>query len=222
MKKFLLSCLVSIILFPSIYAQRPELKQFKLDNGLTVFLWEDPDQSDVLGQIVVRAGSMDEPSEYTGLAHYLEHVLFKGTQSIGALDWESEKPHYEKIISLYDQLAETTDPEMRQTLITDINKESLSAAQYGLTNEFSNLIEAIGGTGLNAGTSYDMTVYYNSFPAYQMEHWLDLYSERFINPVFRTFQAELENVYEEFNMYQDNRSTHVSDYIFSIIYTGHP
>ena len=84
MKKFLLSCLVSIILFPSIYAQRPELKQFKLDNGLTVFLWEDPDQSDVLGQIVVRAGSMDEPSEYTGLAHYLEHVLFKGTQSICA------------------------------------------------------------------------------------------------------------------------------------------
>lgn len=222
MKKFLLSCLVSIILFPSIYAQRPELKQFKLDNGLTVFLWEDPDQSDVLGQIVVRAGSMDEPSEYTGLAHYLEHVLFKGTQSIGALDWESEKPHYEKIISLYDQLAETTDPEMRQTLITDINKESLSAAQYGLTNEFSNLIEAIGGTGLNAGTSYDMTVYYNSFPAYQMERWLDLYSERFINPVFRTFQAELENVYEEFNMYQDNRSTHVSNYIFSHIYPGHP
>lgn len=222
MKKFLLSCLVSIVLFPSIYAQRPELKQFKLDNGLTVFLWEDPDQSDVLGQIVVRAGSMDEPSEYTGLAHYLEHVLFKGTQSIGALDWESEKPHYEKIISLYDQLAETTDPEMRQTLITDINKESLSAAQYGLTNEFSNLIEAIGGTGLNAGTSYDMTVYYNSFPAYQMERWLDLYSERFINPVFRTFQAELENVYEEFNMYQDNRSTHVSNYIFSHIYPGHP
>ena len=174
MKKLFSILLMAFFLLPNIQAQPSELKQFKLENGLTVFLWEDKNQSDVLGQIVVRAGSMDEPSDYTGLAHYLEHVLFKGTQTIGALDWEKEKPHYEKIISLYDQLAETIEPEARQALITAINEESLSAAQYGLTNEFSNLIEAIGGTGLNAGTSYDMTVYYNSFPAYQMERWLEL------------------------------------------------
>lgn len=222
MKKLFSILLMAFFLLPNIQAQPSELKQFKLENGLTVFLWEDKNQSDVLGQIVVRAGSMDEPSDYTGLAHYLEHVLFKGTQTIGALDWEKEKPHYEKIISLYDQLAETIEPEARQALITAINEESLSAAQYGLTNEFSNLIEAIGGTGLNAGTSYDMTVYYNSFPAYQMERWLELYSERFINPVFRTFQAELENVYEEFNMYQDDRSTHVRNFMFSHIYPNHP
>ena len=222
MRKFFSILLLAIFILPNTQAQPSNLKQFKLENGLSVFLWEDANQSDVLGQIVVRAGSLDEPSDYTGLAHYLEHVLFKGTQTIGALDWEKEKPHYEKIISLYDQLAETTDPEVRQNLITSINEESLLAAEYGLTNEFSNLIEAIGGTGLNAGTSYDMTVYYNSFPAYQMERWLELYSERFINPVFRTFQAELENVYEEFNMYQDDRSTHVRNYMFSNIYKNHP
>ncbi len=222
MKKCFLSALFAFFAAATIVAQPAELKQFKLENGLTVFLWEDPNQSSVLGQIVVRAGSMDEPSDYTGLAHYLEHVLFKGTQKIGALDWEKEKPHYEKIIALYDELAETVEPEARQTLITAINEESLTAAQYGSTNELSNLIEGIGGTGLNAGTSYDMTVYYNTFPAYQMERWLDIYSERFINPVFRTFQAELENVYEEFNMYQDDRSTHVRNYMFSNIYPNHP
>ena len=71
-----------------LFAQSREgLTEYKLDNGLTVMLWEDHDQPDVTGYVAVRAGSMDEPAEYTGLAHYLEHMLFKGTQKIGALDW---------------------------------------------------------------------------------------------------------------------------------------
>lgn len=198
------------------------LTQFKLGNGLTVYLWEDKNQPDVTGSVVVRAGSIDEPKEYTGLAHYLEHMLFKGTQRIGSLDWLSEKPHYDNIIKLYDEFAVATDPIVRDTLAKKINRESIAEAQYSQTNDFSNLVEGLGGEGLNAGTSYDVTEFHNNFPSFQLDKWLDLYSERLINPVFRSFQAELENVFEEYNMYQDNNDTHVSDFLFSNLYKGHP
>lgn len=206
----------------NVSAQKEGLTQFKLDNGLTVYMWEDHNQADVSGYVVVRAGSIDEPVEYTGLAHYLEHVLFKGTQEIGALDWEKEKPLYEEIIKLYDDFSDSTDPVVREELTKKINEVSKQAAQYGATDDFSNLIEGMGGEGLNAGTNYDQTIYYNSFPAFQMEKWLTINSDRFINPVFRAFQAELENVFEEFNLYQDINSEHTRNFIFSHLYAGHP
>ncbi|MFC0877367.1 M16 family metallopeptidase [Saccharicrinis sp. FJH2] len=208
------------IVASNIYSQ--DFITYTLDNGLTVYLWPDKNQPDVTGVITVRAGSIDEPSEYTGLAHYMEHVLFKGTHKIGALDWEKEKPHYEKIIQLYDEYAEASDPLVRADLEKKINEESLLEAKYANTSEFSNLVEGMGGEGLNAGTSYDMTTFYNNFPTFQLEKWLDLYSERLINPVFRSFQAELENVFEEYNMYQDNNNTHISQFLFSHLYKGHP
>jgi predicted Zn-dependent peptidase len=195
---------------------------YKLQNGLTVYLWEDANLPTVFGSVMVRAGAVDEPNEYTGLAHYLEHVMFKGTQTIGALDWEKEKPLYEQIIRLYDEFADTQDPVKRAELEKRINEVSLEAAQFGSTNEFSNLVQSLGGEGLNAGTSYDQTVYYNEFPAFMMERWLALNVERFFNPVFRTFQAELENVYEEYNMYEDQSSTHLRKFIFGHLYEGHP
>ena len=196
--------------------------QYTLKNGMKVMLWEDQEQSDVYGFVAVRAGSLDEPLEYTGLAHYLEHMLFKGTQEIGSLDWEKEKPLYEEIIRLYDEFSDSTDPAVRDELIQKINEKSIEAAQYTATDDFSNLIEAIGGEGLNAYTSYDQTCYHNSFPAYQMEKWLTIYSDRLINPVFRSFQAELENVFEEYNMNQDRVQRHIQDFIFEHLYKGHP
>ena len=220
MKKYLLSflCLFSMSLSA---AETSAYKSFTLDNGLTVYLWEDKNQPDVSGRVVVRAGSIDEPEEFTGLAHYLEHVMFKGTEKIGALKWADEKPHYDNIVRMYDEFSATTDPIVRDTLIKKINRESLLAAKYAVTSDFSNLIEGMGGEGLNAGTSYDMTVYYNNFPAFQMDKWLNVNSERLINPVFRAFQAELENVFEEYNMYQDNRGTHVQNFMFSNLYAPH-
>jgi predicted Zn-dependent peptidase len=219
MKQFFSVLLLALSV--SVVAERVPLQQFKLDNGLTIYLWEDKNQPDVTGRVVVRAGSIDEPEEYTGLAHYLEHVLFKGTEKIGALDWAKEKPLYEQIIKLYDEYAEEKDPVKRDTLTARINRLSLEAANYTVTSDFSNLIEGMGGENLNAGTSYDMTVYYNNFPAYQMEKWLEVNSERLMNPVFRAFQAELENVFEEYNMYQDSRNTHVSNFMFSNLYPTH-
>lgn len=222
-KKSVATILLCLSMVCSLSAQQSTpFTHYKLSNGLSVFLWEDDNQPDVSGTVLFNVGSLDEPEEYSGLAHYLEHVLFKGTQKIGSLDWEKEKPLYEQVIKLYDEFSATTDKDKRAEIEKKINEISIEAAQYARTNEFSELVDGMGGEGLNAGTSYDMTTYYNSFPAYQMEKWLNLYSERFINPVFRSFQAELENVFEEYNMYQDSPNTHTQNFLFSHLYAGHP
>ncbi len=209
-------------LFANDYAK--DLQVYTLENGLTVYLWPDASASDVTGRVITKAGSVDEPLDYTGLAHYLEHLLFKGTDKIGALDWAKEKPLYDKIITLYDQLNATPmdKTEARNALIKQINEVSMEAAKYGATDDFSNLTESYGGTGLNAFTSYDLTCYFNSFPAGALEQWLELNSTRLINPVIRSFQAELENVFEEYNMYQDDLGTHFRDFLFANIYKGTP
>ena len=123
---------------------------------------------------------------------------------------------------LYDEFNAETDENKRLELIKKINEVSLEAAQYGATNDFANLTEGYGGDNLNAFTSYDLTAYFNTFPAGALEKWLEINSERLLNPVFRSFQAELENVYEEFNMYQDDLGTHQRTFLFGNIYKGTP
>ncbi len=202
LQSFLLS--IFFIFTLNAFSQNiPPIKQFKLDNGLTVFLNEDHNKPIVYGAVVVKAGGKNDPSDATGMAHYQEHMLFKGTEELGTIDWEKEKPHIDKIFELYDKLCKTTDEVERKKIQTEINKESLEAGKYSIPNEFSNIVNSIGGTGMNAGTGPDITIYFNGFPPNQMEKWLEIYSHRFENPVFRSFQAELEVVYEEKNMYQD-------------------
>ena len=223
MKKILVSAILLISSIVAVSAQlREGLTEYKLDNGLTVMLWEDHDQPDVTGYVVVRAGAVDEPAEYTGLAHYLEHMLFKGTQKIGALDWEAEKPIYDSIIALYDQYCETTDPKLREQLATQINECSMREAKVSSTEDFFNLLDLIGAEGVNAFTSFDVTAYHNSFPEAEMYRWLTIFSDRLIDPVFRTFQAELENVFEEYNMYANNPSSQASKQLMQDIYKGSP
>ena len=221
MKKILLSFLILTFLCPALVFGQG-LKSFTLKNGLTVYVWEDPSLTDVYGMVSVRAGSVDDPEGFTGLAHYLEHLMFKGTNRIGALDWEKERPIYETIIEKYDERAKTNDPIQLKRLDKEINELSAKQAAISQQTEFSSLVESIGGTDLNAGTSFDYTVYYNRFPKEQLERWLDLYSVRFMNPVFRTFQSELETVYEEFNMSEDNRGRQLQRFIFEKSFNGHP
>lgn len=225
MKRNLFLLVALLMLSFGAFAQnnfREGFQEYKLDNGLTVFLWEDHSASNVHGRVVCRAGAVDEPADYSGLAHYLEHMLFKGTDKIGALDWAKEEPLYNRIIALYDSLNVETNEDARLALIKKINEVSLEAAKYGATDDFSNLTQSYGGDGLNAFTSYDLTAYFNDFPASAAEKWLELNSERLLNPVFRSFQAELENVYEEFNMYQDNLNTHIREFMMGNIYKGTP
>jgi predicted Zn-dependent peptidase len=222
MKKLLFSFAVLVSFSANIQLTAQGLKTFKLKNGLTVYIWEDPAQSDVFGLVGVRAGSYNDPEAYTGLAHYLEHVMFKGTHKIGALDWENEKLLYEQIIAKYDEKAETDDPERKEAINDEINELTVAAGKISISNEFTSLIDGIGATGLNAGTSYDYTVYYNTLPNHQINKWLEIYSERFIYPVFRAFQSELESVYEEFNLYSDMPSEAVSEFLFSKAFENTP
>lgn len=212
--------LVSMLIALQTYGQG--LKAFKLKNGLSVLIWEDDTKSDVFGIVGVRTGSVNDPKEYTGLAHYLEHVMFKGTNKIGTLNWGAEEPIYKEIIAKYDKMADEQDPVKKEAIGKEINQLTIEAGKLSVSSEFSNLMESMGGKSLNAGTNYDWTYYHNSFPPYQINKWLEISSQRFINPVFRTFQSELESVYEEYNMYQDNPGSVQREFIYSKAFEGHP
>lgn len=199
---------------------RPQI--FHLENGLTVILNPNHLSTNVFGAIVVKAGSKHDPSDATGLAHYQEHMLFKGTQELGTIDWEKEKVHIDRIFKLYDELAKEKDPDKKAQIQQEINKESILANRYAIPNELDKLLKNIGSSNINAFTTPDMTVYFNEFPPSQIERWLEIYSHRFIQPVFRGFQAELEVVYEEFNMYYDFFFTNILDELQKQLFKKHP
>lgn len=206
------------------FAQTGDLKTktYHLDNGLKVVMCEDHSQPEVYGAVYVHAGSKNDPVEATGMAHYFEHIMFKGTDRIGTTNWEAEKVFLDSIDLMYDELHETTDVAERQAIQQTINRLSQKSADYAIPNEVDVILTQMGGRSLNAGTSYDMTVYYNIFPANQLSKWMDVYVERFRNPVFRLFQSELETVYEEKNMYGDNPITAFQEYLFHETFGEHP
>lgn len=171
------------------------VKEHILSNGMTVWLNEDHSQPKVFGAVVVKAGAKDSPD--TGIAHYFEHIMFKGTDKIGTIDYQKEKILLDAIALKYDELAATGNPKERLEIQKEINELSGQASEFVIPNEFNRLISQYGGTQLNAGTSYDYTVYMNTFSPEYMAQWAELNSERLINPVFRMFQTELETVYEE-------------------------
>ena len=199
-----------------------KVTSFKLDNGFTVFLNEDPSASKVFGAVMVNAGSKNESPDATGMAHYLEHLLFKGTHVMSTTDFEKEKPYLDSIVYLYDQLAAATTPEQKAQIQKTINNQAIKASEYGLPNEFDKLLRSIGSTGINAFTNTDMTFYHNSFPAHEMNKWLDIYAARFQNPIFRSFQSELEVVYEEKNRGMDNFTWRIFEKFQSMIFPNHP
>lgn len=203
-------------------ANAQELKTFKLPNGLSVYVWEDSTQSDVFGLVGVRTGSYNDPEQYTGLAHYLEHMMFKGTQKIGALDWAAEEPLYNQIIAKYDEMAEETDPAKKEEISKQINDLTVEVSKISSSVEYCNLCELIGDKITNAATSYDYTYFINKVPAYRVNQWLTLASERFINPVFREFQTELETVYEEYNMGKDNSNKEVYEKLMESMFGKTP
>ena len=196
-----------IAMFFGFNCEKPsplDVEIYTLENGLTVMLNEDRNETSVFGAVVIDGGGKRDPSDATGIAHYLEHVLFKGTSKMGTTNYAKEKVYLDSIEVLYDELSKKEDKKTRLKIQRHINDLSVKASEYAIPNEFTRLIEGMGGTGLNAGTGYDFIYYFNSFPSAQIEKWVDLYSHRFLDPVFRLFQSELETVYEEKNRAMDN------------------
>lgn len=195
---------------------------YKLENGLTVYLTENHETPRFHVEIAVRVGRKHDPTEATGVAHYLEHMLFKGTRHTGTLDYEKEKVHLDRITALYEQHFHETDPEERRAIYAEINKESQLAAQYAIPNEPDRLYKIMGAAGINAHTGYEETVYEVNLPANRLRQWAIIESERFQSPVFRLFQTELEAVYEEKNRRLDSKSDLIYDAVMAQLFKVHP
>ena len=197
-----------------------QVQELELSNGMKVWLNVDHSQPKVFGAVVVNAGAVDCPD--TGIAHYFEHIMFKGTDELGTVDYAAEKVYLDSISMKYDELSRTSDPKARTAIQHDINQLNIKASQYAIPNEFNRLITKYGGSELNAGTSYDFTYYHNTFSPQFIEQWCELNSHRLIHPVFRLFQGELETVYEEKNMYSDDPGAMMLEQISSKFLAGTP
>ena len=174
---------------------------YTLDNGLKVYLSVNKEKPRIQTYIAVRTGSKNDPAETTGLAHYLEHLMFKGTDKFGVTDVEKEAPLLADIEQRYEQYRKLTDSEERRAAYRGIDSVSQVAAQYFIPNEYDKLMAAIGAEGSNAFTSNDVTCYTEDIPSNEVENWAKIQADRFQNMVIRGFHTELEAVYEEYNIY---------------------
>ena len=199
-----------------------QVREYTLKNGLKVFLSVYKDAPRIQTYIAVRAGSKNDPKETTGLAHYLEHMLFKGSHQLGTTDWDREQKELQKIENLYEVYRKTTDEKRRAEIYHQIDSISYVASTIAIANEYDKSMTAIGSDGTNAFTSNDYTMYVENIPANQVEQWAKVQGDRFPNLVLRLFHTELEAVYEEKNigMAQDNRR--VNEEMMSALFPHHP
>ncbi|GAO43024.1 insulinase family protein [Flavihumibacter petaseus] len=194
---------------------------YTLKNGLTVILSKNTKEPRVAVRVAVRAGSNSDPVDHTGLAHYLEHLLFKGTDKYGSLDWSKEKPLLDQVEKLYEQYNKTTDPAQRKTIYQQIDQVSGEAAKYAIAGEYDRMMKVLGSQATNAHTWVEETVYEEDIPANAMDKFLAIQAERFRYPVFRIFHTELEAVYEEKNRGLDNDGNKMQEAMFSSIFPTH-
>ena len=194
---------------------------YTLKNGLTVILSPTDKDPRIQAYVAVKAGSKTDPATNTGLAHYLEHMLFKGTDKYGSLDWAKEKPELDKIDALYEQYNKTKDEAQRKAIYKKIDSVSGVASKYSIANEYDKMMSAMGAQGTNAFTSFEQTVYTDDVPSSSLEKYLTVQSERFRNPVLRIFHTELEAVYEEKNRTLDSDSRQVFEILFSNLFKKH-
>lgn len=191
---------------------------YTLKNGLTVILSPSKKEPRIQTYIAVKAGSKTDPADHTGLAHYLEHLLFKGTDQFGSLDWSKEKPVLDQIDALYEQYNTTTDETKRKAIYKVIDSVSGEASKFAIANEYDKMMGAMGAKGTNAFTSFEQTVYTEDVPSNALNKYLAVQSERFRAPVLRIFHTELEAVYEEKNRGLDNDGRKVIEKMFESIF----
>ncbi len=191
---------------------------YTLDNGLTVILSPSAKEPRIQTFFAVKAGSKTDPANHTGLAHYLEHMLFKGTDRFGSLDWDKEKPLLDQIEELYEEYNSTTDEDDRKAIYKEIDQVSGEAAKYAIANEYDKMMSGMGARGTNAFTSVEETVYTEDIPSNVIDKYLAVQAERFRHPVFRLFHTELEAVYEEKNRSLDSDGSKVFEEMFKQLF----
>ena len=197
-------------------------KIYTLKNGLKVYMSVYKDAPRIQTFIAVRTGSKNDPADATGLAHYLEHMMFKGTSNIASLDWEKEKVLLQQISDLYEKNRNTDSETERKKNLEEIDRLSNEAAQYVATNEYDKMVSSLGAKGTNAYTWVDQTVYVNDIPSNALNKWVALEGERFGELVLRLFHTELEAVYEEFNISQNSTGRKVNKAVSESLFPTHP
>ncbi len=208
--------------YETVINDKTGVRVYTLKNGLKVFLAKNDDAPKIQTYIPVRTGSNNDPADNTGLAHYLEHMMFKGTSNLASANWAKEKPLLDQISSLYEQHKAEQDPEKKKALYKKIDEVSQEASKYAIANEYDKAISSLGASGTNAHTWLDETVYKNNIPNNELEKWLKVEKERFSQLTLRLFHTELEAVYEEFNRSQDNDSRLVNYELMDALFPKHP
>ena len=208
--------------YETVKGDLTEARIYTLDNGLTVYLSVNNEEPRIQTYIAVRTGSKNDPSETTGLAHYLEHLMFKGTDKFGTTDYEAEKPFLDDIEARYEKYRTLTDPEERRIAYHEIDSVSQLAAQYFIPNEYDKLMSTIGAEGTNAYTSEDVTCYVENIPSNEIDNWAKIQADRFQNMVIRGFHTELEAVYEEYNIGIAQDSRKVWEALNTMLFPTHP
>lgn len=230
MKKFKLFAMAALMLLGVVSCSKYEtvkgdpmkVKIYTLDNGLKIYMSVNKEQPRLQTYIAVRNGGKNDPSDNTGLAHYLEHIMFKGTQSFGTSDYAAEKPLLDEIEKQFNIYRTKTDPQERLAIYHIIDSLSYAASEIAIPNEYDKLMSLIGSQGTNAFTSDDRTVYQENIPSNQIDNWARIQADRFRNLVIRGFHTELEAVYEEYNMYLNEDAENAIYAMDSVLYKHHP
>lgn len=195
---------------------------YTLDNGLKVYMTVNKETPRIQTYIAVRVGGKNDPAETTGLAHYFEHLMFKGTKQFGTQDYEKEKPLLDEIERLFEVYRKTTDEAERKAIYAQIDSVSYEASKLSIPNEYDKLMSAIGANGTNAYTGFDMTVYIEDIPSNQIDNWAKIQADRFENNVIRGFHTELETVYEEKNMSLTSDGRKMNEAMLAALFPDHP
>ncbi|MBI9098562.1 MAG: insulinase family protein [Spirochaetaceae bacterium] len=198
------------------------LRIYTLKNGLKVYLSKNNEKPRIKSRIIVRAGSVNDPEDSTGMAHYLEHMMFKGTSSIGALDYENEKIQLNELSDLYEDLNRAESEKEKNEILEKIDILSVSLSTKAIPGELDRIYTHIGARYTNAYTGFEETVYKNDIPNGELERWLEIEKDRFTNSILRFFPTELEVVYEEYNQEQDDDFQKVSNLLMSSLFPEHP
>ncbi len=195
---------------------------YTLDNGLKVYMTVNKETPRIQTYIAVRVGGKNDPAETTGLAHYFEHLMFKGTKQFGTQNYEAEKPLLDLIEQKFEVYRKTTDEVQRKAIYKTIDSLSYEASKLAIPNEYDKLMAAIGANGTNAYTAFDQTVFVEDIPSNQIENWAKIQADRFESPIIRGFHTELETVYEEKNMSLTKDPRKVYENILSALFPHHP
>ena len=235
MKKLVIVGFICSVLAGNLFAQKQYRYQsvandplkariYTLDNGLKVYMSVNKEEPKIQITIATNAGSKLDPSETTGLAHYFEHLMFKGTKNFGTTDWEKEEPllnEIERLFEVYRTIDESNEAE-RTAVFKKIDSISQVASQFAIPNEYDKLMSIIGSTGTNAGTWVDFTNYYENIPSNQFENFMIIQADRFQNPAIRLFHTELETIYEEKNMTLTQDRRRVNAALMEGLFPKHP